>query len=99
MKNLLLRRNSTDEMVTLAEQTISSELQIEARRDRFQEELRAFEVRLCVIDVVGMLEKQSGDAETSLDLDDWEEGDMALANGFQAFHRFRYLSLPLVVVC
>lgn len=99
MKDLLLRRNSTDEMVTLAEQAISSELQIEARRDGFQEELSAFEVRLCVIDVVRMLEEQSGDAETSLDLDDWEEGHVALANGFQALHRLRYLSLPLVVVC
>ena len=80
-------------MVTLAEQAISSELQIEARRDRFQEQLGAFEVRFGVVDVVRMLEKKSGDSKASFDLHDWEEGDLALANGFQTLHRLPNLPL------
>lgn len=98
MKDLLLGRDSADEVVTLAEQAVSSELQIEAGRYRLEEELRALEVRLGVVDVVGVLEEEGGDAEPSLDLDDGEEGHLALAYGFQALHRLPYLPFALVVV-
>lgn len=98
MKNLLLGSNSTDEMVTLTEQAISSALELEARRDVLEKQLRSFEVRLSVIYIVRMLEKQSSDSKTSLDLDDGEEGDLTLANGFQTLHRFPYLPFLLMVV-
>jgi hypothetical protein len=39
--------------------------------------------------VVCVIEEDHGDAETSLDLEDGEEGDMALADSFQAFHSLR----------
>ncbi|PON69530.1 hypothetical protein PanWU01x14_086530 [Parasponia andersonii] len=98
MKNLLLGWNGTNEMVTLTEQAISSALEIEARRDVLEKQLRALEVRLSVIDIVGMLEQQSSDSKPSLDLDDGEEGHLALADGFKTLHRFPYLPAPLMVV-
>lgn len=41
-----------------------------------------FKVSFSVVNVVGVFKEESSHAETSLDFDDWEEGDVALANGF-----------------
>jgi hypothetical protein len=85
-------------MVTLAEQAIGSALQIEARRNRMEKQLGTLEMRLGVSDVVGVFEEECSDAKASLDLHDREEGHVALANGFEALHRFFYLTFPLVVI-
>lgn len=98
MEYLLLRGNSTNEMVTLTEQAISSALEIKARRDILEKQLRAFEVRLSVINIVRMLKKQSSDSKASFDLHDGKESHRALAYGFQTLHRFPYLPFPLMVV-
>ena len=36
--------------------------------------------------IVCVVEEDHGDTETSLDLEDGEEGDMALTDGLEAFH-------------
>lgn len=41
-----------------------------------------FKVGFSVVNVVGVFKEESGHAETSLDFDNWEEGDVALAYGF-----------------
>lgn len=98
IENLFLRRNSSDEMVTLAEQAVGSALQIEARRNGMEEQLGALEVRLGVSDVVRVLEEKRGDSEASLDFDDGEERYVALAYGFQTLHRLVYLAFLLVEI-
>lgn len=98
IENLFLRRNSSDEVVTLAEQAVGSALQIEARRNGMEEQLGALEVRLGVSDVVRVLEEKRGDSEASLDFDDGEERYVALAYGFQTLHRLLYLAFLLVEI-
>lgn len=98
MEDLLLRRDGADEVVALAEETVGSALQVEAGRDGFEEQLSALQVRLGVVDVVRVLEEQSGDAKTSLDFDDGEKRHVALAYGFQALHRLPDLASLLLVV-
>lgn len=49
-------------------------------------------------EVVGVVEKEGGDAEAGLDLEDGEEGGVALAHRLQALDRLPHLSPLLVVV-
>lgn len=51
-----------------------------------------------MINVVGVLEEECGDAKASLDLHDWEERDLTLTDGFEALHRRPDLALLLVIV-
>lgn len=51
-----------------------------------------------MIDVLRVLEEESGDSKSSLDFDDWEERDLALTYGFETLHRFSDLAVLLVVV-
>lgn len=62
-----------------------------------EETYGAFEVRFSVIDVVGVLEKKSSEAEASFDFDDGEKRHRALANGLEAFYSLPYLP-PLLVL-
>lgn len=57
-----------------------------------------FEVCFGVVDVVRIVEEESGDAKTSLDLDDWGKGDFGLTNGFEAFDCFGDFAGVLVVL-
>lgn len=49
-------------------------------------------------EVVGVVEKEGGDAEAGLDLKDGEEGGVALAHRLQALDRLPHLSPLLVVI-
>ena len=51
-----------------------------------------------MVDIVRVLEEESRDANTSLDLDDREERDLALAYGFEALDDLPDLALLFVVV-
>lgn len=82
MQDVFLRRNSSNEMVALTEKAIGSALQLEARGYRLEEQLGALEVGTRVVDVVRVAEEKGGDAEARLDLDDREEGNVGLTNGF-----------------
>lgn len=53
---------------------------------------------LGVINIVRVLKKKSGDAETSFDLNNWEERDMALTNSFEALHGLSYLAFAFMVI-
>lgn len=98
MEDLLLRGNGADEVVALAEEAVGAAFEIEAGRDGLEEKLRALEVRFRMVDVVRVLQEESGDAEAGLDLHDRVERHLALAYRLQALYRLPYLSLPLVVV-
>lgn len=69
-----------------------------AHVSRERETDRALEVGLGVVDVVGVLEKDGGDAKAGLDLHDGEEGHVALADGLQALHGLGDLSFALVQI-
>lgn len=98
VQNMFLRRNSADEMVTLAEQAIGSALQVEAGRNRLQKQLGTLQMGFGVSHVVGMLQEEGGDAEPSLHLHDREERYLALTYGFEAFHGLSYVPFPLVEI-
>lgn len=53
----LLRRNGADKMVRLTKQTKGLALEVEARGNRLEEEVGAFEMGLGMVDVVGVVEK------------------------------------------
>ena len=58
----------------------------------------AFEMGFGVVDVVGMLEKESGDAEASLHFDYGEKGDLTLTYCFQALNGLAHFALVLVLI-
>lgn len=58
-EEVALRREGSEEVITVAEQAESPELEIEGGRDRLEEEERALEVGLCVVDVVRVTEEES----------------------------------------
>ncbi len=57
-----------------------------------------FEMGLGVIEVVRVLQEKSGDAKSSFDFENGQEGDLALTYGLQTFHRLSNLPLLLVHV-
>lgn len=58
-EEVALRREGSEEVITVAEQAESPELEIEGGRNRLEEEERALEMGLCVVDVVRVTEEES----------------------------------------
>lgn len=72
-EEVALRREGGEEVVTVAEQAESAELEIEGGRDRLEEEERALEMGLGVVDVVRVTEEKGRDTEASLDFNEGKE--------------------------
>lgn len=58
-EEVALRREGSEEVITVAEQAESPELEIEGGRDGFEEEEGALEMGLGVVDVVRVTEEES----------------------------------------
>lgn len=97
-EKVALGREGSKEVITVAEQAISPELEVEGGRNRLKEEERALEMGLGMVDIVRVTEQKSRDTEASLDFNKGKERDLALADGFQALYGFPHLTQLLMVI-
>lgn len=60
---------------------------------------RTFEMGFGMVDIIGVVEKESSNAEACFNLDNRKERNLALTYSFQAFHSFSDFSLLLLIIC
>lgn len=95
---MLLLRDVSGEVIAAGEEGVGAELEGESRGGGFEEEESTLEVGFGMIEIVGVGEQQGSDPEAGADLDHGEEGDAALAEGFETLHCSAEVAVTLGVV-